>query len=558
MPTEPRSEHPSACPPGDAGVETRLIGLAERIRSLDGWRRSAAAFAAGAVSMLAMAPTHLAPVLLATLPALLWLAQSALRPHEDKPAWRQLAVVGWWFGFGYHLIGLYWVGFAFLVEADVFAWLLPFAVTLLPAGLALFHAAALAIAGRAGLLEGTPLQQSAGLALALTGSEWLRGHILTGFPWNLIGYALTGPLVLMQSAALIGVYGLTLLAVFMFTAPAALLAQPLTGRPLRPVRQVAAAALLVPVAAMLAWGGMRLASPSPGDVPGVRMRLVQPAVPQRDKWRPDKQREFFDLHLDLSAKGPDGRPDGLAGITHVVWGEASMPFMPLSSPEAMARIADLLPQRTTLLAGLLRFDVVDGERWAYNSLAAIDDEGRPATVYDKIHLVPFGEYLPFQRTLEALGLEQLSRMRGGFSVGEKPRRLLTVDGLPPIGVLICYEAVFPAAVVQGAARPGALINVTNDGWFGATAGPYQHFHQARLRAVEEGLGFIRVSNNGISAVIDPYGRVLARLPLNAQGVIDSPLPAAAGATPYARWNDAPAVLAWIGLLIWLNWRRRPQ
>jgi apolipoprotein N-acyltransferase len=165
------------------------------------------------------------------------------------------------------------------------------------------------------------------------------------------------------------------------------------------------------------------------------------------------------------------------------------------------------------------------------------DNGQLETVYDKIHLVPFGEYLPFQSTLETIGLQQLAHWRGGFSVGSSPRPLLSIPGLPQVSALICYEAIFPASVVEGSERPGLLLNVTNDGWFGATAGPWQHFHQARVRAVEEGLPLVRAANNGVSAMVDAHGRVLAMLGLNDRGTIDNSLPAALTLTTYVRLRD---------------------
>jgi apolipoprotein N-acyltransferase len=206
-------------------------------------------------------------------------------------------------------------------------------------------------------------------------------------------------------------------------------------------------------------------------------------------------------------------------------------------------IGDALPQGTSLLVGAGR--IVDkrntsGEltsEHVYNSLLLIDDQGRVRASYDKIHLVPFGEYLPFQSTLEWLGLEQLTRWRGGFSTGPTPRPLLSIPGLPAVAGLICYEAIFPAAIVQRAERPGLLINVTNDGWFGDTTGPWQHFHQSRVRAVEEGLPLVRSANNGVSAVIDGEGRVVSLLGLNARGVIDSGVPSALAPPPYARLGD---------------------
>jgi apolipoprotein N-acyltransferase len=230
----------------------------------------------------------------------------------------------------------------------------------------------------------------------------------------------------------------------------------------------------------------------------------------------------------------------MAGITHVVWPEASMPFGPLDHPEALEAIGRMLPQGAHLLAGALR--AVRSEdppaRRAYNSLIVFGESGAPAALYDKIHLVPFGEYLPFQTTLEAIGLQSLTRQRGGFSPGPTPKPALAVPGLPPISALICYEAIFPGEVAPGADRPGLIVIVTNDGWFGNSTGPYQHFHQARLRAVEQGLTTVRSANNGISAVIDPEGRVLASLALNERGSIDSALPGSRPSPVYARIGDA--------------------
>src|SRR5690606_2283797 len=251
----------------------------------------------------------------------------------------------------------------------------------------------------------------------------------------------------------------------------------------------------------------------------------------------ERQRDIFFDHISLSQRGPDGSFDGLAGITHVVWPEAAMPFLPLDRPDVLQVLGEMLPERTYLLAGALRADGTNSSatapRRAFNSLIALDSDGQPIAVYDKIHLVPFGEYLPLQPLLAQLGLEKLVRWRGGFSAGKSPRPLLAVPGLPPIGPLICYEAIFPSTVVQGATRPQALVTLTNDGWLGVTTGPYQHFHQARVRAVEEGLPLIRVANNGISGVIDANGRVLKRLGLDERGVVDAQLPGRRSAPPYA-------------------------
>jgi apolipoprotein N-acyltransferase len=527
-----------------------MKALEERVSSLGGWRRHAAAFVAGAMSVLAMAPFFAWPILWLTLPALVWLIDGALR-RDDPPSSRARAVlaaawVGWWFGFGYFLAGLFWIGEAFLVEAEVFAVLLPFAVTLMPAGLALFYAAAAAVS--AGLWRPSPARAVV-LALALSAAEWLRGHVLTGFPWNGLGYALTYPLSLMQSAGVIGIYGLALAAVLVFALPAVLWAEAPGGDAGRRARRAAIAVAVLPLLAAALYGHVRLGQETNGSVPGVRIRIVQPSVPQREKWRPENQARVFSEHLELSARNATGARDDLAGITHVVWPEAAMPFLPLEHPEALAAIGRLLPSGVQLITGALRVEREPANQdrpWrAYNSLLVFGPEGSLVGLYDKIHLVPFGEYLPLQPVLEAIGLRPLTRKRGRFEHGVEPRPLLSVPGLPAVVPIICYEAIFPRAVIQGAERPGAMLNVTNDGWFGNTTGPRQHFHQARVRAVEEGLPLIRAANNGISAMIDGRGRVVARLGLDVHGVIDADLPAALPPPIYARFGDLVFLLMWL-------------
>lgn len=506
-----------------------------------------------------MAPFFLSPVLFLTLPVLVWLIDASPGATR-RSSFFNAARVGWWFGFGYFLFGLFWIGEAFLVEADKFAWLMPFAVLTMPAGLALFTAAA---TGVARLIWWPGFARVLVLAVTLSVAEWLRGHIFTGFPWNVLGYALTSPLPLMQSASVLGIYGLTLLCVAIFAGPPVLLAD---ARPEARGGAVRNAVLLaiVPLVALYALGAWRLSGgPSP-MLADVKVRIVQPSIPQREKWRPEKQRAIFEEHLSLSRHDASGKEDDLRGITHLIWAEASMPFLPLEYPEALAAIGGLLPHGTQLLAGALRLkhsgDANPGApREGYNSLLVFGEAGKLEHTYDKIHLVPFGEYLPMQGFLESIGLEQLSRWRGGFSSGPYPRPLLDIPGLPPVGTLICYEAIFPAAVVQGDQRPGLLINITNDGWFGDTTGPWQHFHQTRVRAVEEGLPIVRAANNGVSAVVDGYGRVVAMLVLNARGVLDSGIPAAIAPPVYAKFGDCTFValaFVFLGAAVVLSWHSR--
>jgi apolipoprotein N-acyltransferase len=525
---------------------------------LAGWRRCVAALLAGGVSVLALAPFFLSPVLFLTLPVLVWLIDGAcgLRAEpatalpvgsarEVRRRWRsQLAAahVGWWFGFGYFLAGLFWISEAFLVDARTFAVLLPFAVTLLPAAMALFFAAAAGLASRLWL---PGARRVLVLALAISATEWLRGHVLSGFPWNVIGYALTYPLALMQSAAYLGVYALSLCAVLVFALPAVLWGAA-GGRGAR--RWLALAVAVLPLSVAFLLGQLRLAGGGEA-IRGVRLRIVQPNVPERDKWRPENQDRIFRDLLALSHRGPAGESDGAVGITHIVWPEAALPFLVLERPDARAAIGDMLPPGAVLITGALRAEPAPAgspaSRRIFNSILVLGAGGTLVAEYDKIRLVPFGEYLPLQGALEALGLRQLTRLRGGFTPGERPRRLLNVPGLTPLVPLICYEAIFPADNVAVPDRPLLLLNVTNDAWFGDTTGPRQHFHQARVRAVEEGVALLRVANNGISALVDGKGRVGERLGLNQQGTRDARLPAPLPPPPYARCGDAIFLLIWL-------------
>lgn len=538
--TAPRAETVTAGTAlGPAGGDV-LNRLRLAIKDARGWRRHVVAAAAGLVSVLAFAPFHLWPVLALTLPVLVW--QLDTEAPSGGVA-RSAFATGWWFGFGFFFAGLFWIGEAFLVEADKFAWALPFAVTLMPAGLAIFFAAA-AVCARAFWTVGP--SRVLVLAAAISATEWLRGHILTGFPWNIIGYALTSPIEMMQGAGLMGIYGLTLVALISLGMPLVLAADAARGAQRRRALLNGAAVFGLPLVGLFAYGTVRLAEGPAPFVDGVKMRIVQPSVPQHEKWLAAKQGEIFDDHLVLSRVDGDGHPDDLVGITHVVWPEAAMPFLPLERPEVLAAIGALLPDGTHLVSGGLRREpAADGQagtgaaarRRAFNSLMVFDGEGAPTAVYDKIHLVPFGEYLPFQATLERIGLQQLTHMRGGFDVGPVPRPLMQIGALRRVAGLVCYEAIFPDEVVHNGDRPSLFFNLTNDGWFGNTTGPRQHFHQARVRAAEQGIPIVRAANNGISALIDGDGRVLARLDLNERGAIDTPVPEARAPTPYARLGD---------------------
>jgi apolipoprotein N-acyltransferase len=513
-----------------------------------GWKRTTIALVAGALSSLAMAPFNAWPVLFVTFPVAVWLIDgSAAGRLRGVPA---AALAGWWFGLGYFVPGLYWIGYAFLVDASTFAWLMPFAVLGLPAYLALFTALGFALAR---LIWTRDASRVLALAASLTIGEWLRGHVLTGFPWNAFGYALTEPLALAQTASLIGLWGLTFLSVAIFASPAVLIEGASRGR--KPwIAPVLALALLV---AMGIFGAVRLSLNPTATVANVKLRIMQPNLQQDVRFNYSAKAEVMQKYLTLSDRASGPQSTGVRDASILIWPESAFPFFLTREADAMAQIADLLPKGTVLITGSVRApDLPPGVRItrAYNSIYVIDHDGSVLSVYDKLHLVPFGEYLPFQGLMEKLGFEQLTKVQGGFIPGTR-RRTLAIPNAPRALPLICYEAVFPGDVAPGDDRPGWIVNLTNDGWFGISTGPYQHLQQARLRAIEEGLPVVRAANTGISAVIDPLGRMVARLGLGVEGVLDSSLPSAIPPTIYARSGDIPAAII-VAVALILAIRRR--
>jgi apolipoprotein N-acyltransferase len=511
-----------------------FASIATWVAGLRGARRALFAVFLGAISVLAFAPVHAWPILFVSFGGLVWLLDGCHAAHTQLGDRLKCAsLIGFWFGFGYFLAGLYWVAEAFLVEPWRHGWLIPFVMAALPAGMALFFVAATAFA----ILLWLPgLGRVFALALGFGLAEYARGHVLTGLPWNLVGYGLLGPLPMMQLASLFGVYALSLLAVLLFASPAAITAPDGSNLQSGKGGMALAAVLLLLLGVGYVWGERRLAHAEQAST-GIRLRIVQADIDQAAKWRPENSAEIFGDYLDLTNSGGTQTP--LNGVNIVIWPETAVPFLLADTPDALEAIGAALPRKTSLVVGSARLvenrdeQGIPGPARIYNSLLVIDDQGRVVSSYDKMHLVPFGEYLPFQDFMEGLGIMQLTGVRGGFSSGAGPR-LLSIPGAPPASPLICYEIIFPDDVTESSARPGWLLNVTNDAWFGSSAGPYQHFHQARVRAVEQGLPVARAANTGISALIDPYGRILAEINLGEKGVIDVDLPKVGPPTLYVR------------------------
>ncbi len=497
----------------DDALITRPAVWAMRLSMLAGWRLFALAAALGALGAFALPPWHWVPLLVPAFTGLLWL----LIARSPRAAF----FVGWTFGIGHFAVAVHWIAHPLLVDAARHAWLIPFAVGGLAAALGLYVALTclfLAYLERRGWSGPGRVLAFAALWLLF---EWVRRWAFTGFPWDLVGYVWAFSPVMSQGAAIAGIYGLSLLTLIAAAAPA-VLAQ---GRH----RGFAALVIVVP-ALLWAGGTARLAAaPEPGSdlVAGVQMRLVQANIPQRLKWRADRRAANLEQHVAMS-RSP------AAGVTPtvVIWPESAVPFTLSSDEAARAIAAAAVPADGVLLTGSPRSGIEGGTRRFWNSVHAIAPVGRIVSTYDKSHLVPFGEYVPARGILP---IDRIVASAGDFTPGPG-RATLRLDGLPPVSPLVCYEAIFPGAVTADE-RPGWLLNLTNDAWFGPYAGPAQHFAIARLRAVEEGLPLVRAANTGISAVVDSYGRVLHRLDSGEEGVIDAGLPTALTPTPFARLGD---------------------
>lgn len=467
---------------------------------------------AGAVMALGQPPVSLPIALFLALPVILW-------RWDGGAGFR----TGWLVGLGYFGAGLFWIVEPFQVDPERHGWMAPFALAGLAGGLALFWGLAFAVARR---FWRPGWERVVILAAVWTFAEYARSHVLTGFPWALVAYAWVETPV-MQAAAFAGPH-----VIGFVTLAAALLvgANWRVGAPL-------AAAL---VAAVWAGGSARLAAPLPERAEPYLVRIVQPNAPQSLKWRPGMQQVFYERHIEATRAPADRRPD----VT--IWSETAVPFALGQAPGIEAEMAEAAaPGR--LILGIQR---TEAGRW-FNSLAVLGSDGAAAAVYDKHHLVPFGEYIPFGALIAGLGIPAISPLaQGGFSPGPGPRAVET-EGIPRFLALICYEAIFPHQMRAAGARPEWIVQVTNDAWFGDLAGPYQHLAQARVRAIEQGLPLARAANTGVSALIGPRGEVLASLNLNTSGYLDAELPSGLSPTLYARTGDLLGLVV-IGIIFGLT------
>ncbi len=486
------------------------------------------ALLSGALSGLAMPPFDMWWIFGLTFPILLLLVANV--------SLRRAFLFGWLYGFGYFLVVLHWIGFAFLVNAGTDLWMMPFAVGGLCAYLALFWGTGAAL---------TRLITSRGYCaywfapICFSAMEYLRGILLTGFPWGAPGLAVDGMGAVSQLAYHVGMNGLTLLILLWASVPLMFIKG----------QRGLAILILATLPAVWIWGFWRLGENLTQYVENVNVRIVQPNLSEDDQWRHDNARQIFNDLLSRSAAPSTNGKD----ITHIIWPESVIPFLLDESPEGLAAIGNMLGDHKTLLTGAVRRAAPSDQADYFTSVLVIDGSGKVLSHYDKSHLVPGGEFLPWAWALEPLGFRRLVDFPEGFRAGVGAESL-RVPGAGLVGAQICYEAIFPAEAVAPGNRPDWLVNVTNDGWFGNSTGPYQHLAQFRLRAIEQGLAAVRSANTGISAVFDPFGRAIVQSEMDIGGEYESLLPKSTVKGLYARVGDYALLamilaLAFIGLSI---------
>lgn len=545
-----------------------MTWLAETAMLAHGWRRVLMMLIAGAIAGLSVPPLFILPALFVALPIWIWALDGAeVRHGIPGRIFGPAFVIGFSFGLGYFCVAFHWIAGAFLTDGGAFVALAPFGVLIVAALAALMFglgSAAAHLLWSDGALRLLPFAGC--LALA----EWIRGHyIFGGFPYDLVGYALTANDQMAQAASLIGVYGLTVVALLIGATPA--LIWPADGRTLV-TRLVPFFIAVGVIAAQFGFGNIRLTSTAVEERSDMRLRLVQPVVTEHTDWSAADPAAVIDRLIAVTSERSGPNDPGLIGVSHVVWPESVFPFWLSDYPEALARIARMLPPGTVLLTGAPResWNLEDGDDEeedapaaprgpGHNAILAIDTEGEIVASYDKSQLVPFGEYLPFPLSwvFNLFGIRQFVPGTDGWAPGDG-RRLMNVPGTPPFVALICFEAIFPGDLGADLDAAEFILNVTNDAWFEGTIGLAQHAHHARMRAVETGLPMIRVANSGITMVTDPLGRVTGQIAEGTIGVLDTTLSEKVPATLFDRIGHWPFWVAVLSLLITgVVTRRRP-
>lgn len=426
------------------------------------------------------------------------------REREKK----DLFWTAYWFGFGFYAVGFSWINNAFLLDDGLFRAFIPVVFLAMGAFFGLFWGIPALISG---MFSKNVCGRMLVFCVAFVVMEWVRSFLFTGFPWNLLGTALSFDVRLLQGAAYIGTYGLSLM-LMMFVCGLALCVLSVYKR--RFIWKSLFFVLIPPV--FIAVAGARFEKVQ-SDSNGLVVRLVQPNIPQTLKWNPAMAAENFQKYINMSRSGEEF---GKANL--VVWGETACPYPLDEESAALAEIRQAIPQNGFLITGLLRLGGKHGEQAVYNSMFVINHNGEVKDYYDKSHLVPFGEYLPFREYWPDF-MRPVANVVGDLGRGEKYKNI-RVSGLPLMGGAICYESIFPKEVINPQEKPEVLAVLANDGWYGMSVGPYQHLAAVQMRAVEEGITIIRGANTGISAVIAPNGEILGEIGLGVEGVLDIRLP----------------------------------
>lgn len=469
--------------------------ISEKIKSVDGYKRYLLSFFLGMLVTLALPPVFFIPAAIAGFTGHIWQLESC--PNRKTSLW-----LGWWFGWGHFTSGLYWISLALLADAENFAWMIPFAVFGIPAVLA-FYTAIISLLTFSVPKRG--YQRVILFATFWTIIEVLRGILFTGFPWNLTGYIWTFSDNMLQLASVTGIWGLSFFTVLAFAMPSCAKKSSL--------KPTIISFLLLAI--IWAGGYYRLQNAEKGHT-NVMVRVVQANISQHQKWDESLRNHILQKYIDMT------HSDGFKNISHVVWPESAIPFLISEDSGIIPILKNAIPKNGTLITGSMHADISEygfvNEMW--NSMHIINSDGQIVGIYNKHHLVPFGEYVPFRSILP---IEKITAGYGDFSRGTGPRTI-SINNLPDFSPLICYEAIFPEGVADKQNRPELMINVTNDAWYGKSSGPYQHFNMVRVRSVEQGAPLIRSANTGISAIIDAYGRVVKKTHLGKTEIIDEYIP----------------------------------
>ena len=526
-----------------------MTRLAEWTMLAHGWRRFILMLVLGAIAGTSVPPLFILPALFVTFPFWVWALDGAERRRGLGRLFGPAFGIGFAFGWGYFIVAFHWLGAAFFVEGGVFLAIMPVAILALAALIALFWGLASALAHLCWSHGGWRIVT---LAALLAAAEYARGTFFSGFPFDLLGYAFTANVEMMQVTSVIGVYGLTLLAALLAMTPA--LIWPADGRGMV-ARLVPFFLAVAAIAGQVGYGNWRLNAVTVTPRDDFTVRLVQPIITEHSNWTAANPPEIISRLIEVSGD--------LTGKDAVVWPESVFPFFLSTYPDALSRIARMLPPGTTLLTGAPRepefLSEDPSENPGYNAVLAIDSDGEIVATYDKSHLVPFGEYLPFAPFWKLFGITQFVPGTAGWAPGDG-KRLVSPPGLPAFIALICYEAIFSGDLGADPAKAGFILNVTNDEWFDGSIGPAQHAHHALLRAVESGLPLLRATNSGVTFAADPLGRVTAQLAPYQPGFIDVVPAYPIEPTIFDRYGNWPFLGALgVGLLLALVTRtRRPR